>query len=54
MAIEDQSYGPVLARADSRHVVVLAEAGKVLVELFDALLVRLDAFALQTFIELHQ
>lgn len=44
---------PSLTWSDARHVVVLAEVGEVLIELFDSLLVRLDAFAFQSLIELR-
>lgn len=42
-----------LARSDSGHVVVLAESAQVFVQLLNLLLVCLDAFALQTFIQLQ-
>lgn len=43
-----------LAGTDFGHVVVLAEAGEVFVELLDSLFVRLDAFFLQAFVELER
>jgi len=41
-----------LTRSDLRHVVMLAQAREVLVELLNALFVRLDAFLFQALIQL--
>jgi len=42
----------ILARSDARHVVVLAQIREVLIQLLHPLLVRLNSFALETFVEL--
>lgn len=44
----------MLARSDSRHVVVLAQSRKIFVQLLYPLLVRFDTFAFESFIQLYE
>ena len=39
---------------DDSHVVVLAQSAEIAIELFDSLLVRLDALALQPLVQLEK